>query len=224
MSLTREDILEGRIEKLIIEAERLGHMTRLCPDERRKSKQAALAQFSDHEEIWLFGYGSLMWNPCIHYADRQPGLVRGYHRNFCLRTSSGRGSPECAGLVLALEPGGSCRGMAFRVEREIADFEMDIVWNREMVSGAYRPRIVKVLTPLGVKRAVTFVINRNHPRYHSGLSLQETAAMIAAAKGHLGTCAEYLFNTVQHLDELGVSDGPMHALMRLVKVQLQHVR
>ena len=217
MGLTREDIISGRIENMIIEAERLGLSTRLSPEERRKSKEKALARFAPDEEVWLFGYGSLMWNPCIHYVDHQRALVFGYHRSFCLQTLIGRGTPERCGLVLALEPGGSCQGIAFRIAAELADAELDIVWNREMISGAYQPRVVKVQTPLGVRRAITFIMDRQHPRYLGGLNLQAAATMIAHAKGELGTCAEYLFNTVQHLDELGIVDGPMHRLKCLVQ-------
>jgi len=216
MRLTREDLLAGRIEQMVLEAQRLGLMTWLPPEERERSRRAILAQFGD-AEIWVFGYGSLMWNPCIHYLDRQPARLYGYHRSFCLRTPLGRGTPEHCGLVLALEGGGSCRGIAFRVDPAIADHELTLVWNREMVSGAYVPRLVNIHTPLGRRQAVTFVINREHPRYAADLSPEETAATIAVAAGKLGSCAEYLFSTVEHLDELGVADGPMHQLRRLVE-------
>jgi len=216
VSLTREDLIEGRIEQMVLEAQRLGLMTWLPPEERERSRRAILTQFGD-AEIWVFGYGSLMWNPCIHYLDRQPARLYGYHRSFCLRTPLGRGTPERAGLVLALEAGGSCHGIAFRVDPALADYELTLVWNREMVSGAYVPRLVTIHTPLGRRRAVTFAINHEHSRYAGRLSPEETAATIAVAAGALGSCAEYLFSTVAHLDELGVGDGPMHRLQRLVE-------
>ena len=109
MGLKREDIIAGAVEEKIKEAERLGLTTRLPPEQREASKQAMLAALGN-DEIWVFGYGSLMWNPCIHYCDRQPAQIYGYHRSFCLRTPTGRGSPEQPGLMLALKPGGSCRG------------------------------------------------------------------------------------------------------------------
>lgn len=216
MALKREDILSGRIEEKVKEAERLGLTTRLPPEQRDASRRATLAEFGD-DEIWVFGYGSLMWNPCIHYIDRQPALLQGYHRHFCLRVPTGRGSPECPGLMLALKPGGSCDGIAYRIAADIADHELGVVWNREMISGAYRPQIIPVQTPIGIRRAATFVVNREHPRYVEHIPLQEAAATIAVAEGWLGTCAEYLFSTVEHLDAIGIEDGPMHELKRLVE-------
>lgn len=216
MSLTREDLMAGRIDQMVREAQDAGLLTWLPPEERERSRQEILTQFGD-AQIWVFGYGSLMWNPCLHYLDRQPARLYGYHRSFCLRTPLGRGSPERCGLVLALENGGSCRGIAFRVDPAEAEHELTLLWNREMVSGAYQPRLVPIHTPLGKRLAVTFVINHAHPRYAAGLSPEETAATIAVAVGKLGSCAEYLYSTVDHLDQLGVGDGPMHRLRRLVE-------
>lgn len=221
MGLQREDLITGRLEERLKDAERRGLVTLLSPAERAASRRAIMDAFGT-DEIWLFGYGSLMWNPCIHYYDRQPGLVHGYHRSFCVQTVMGRGSPERPGLTLALKPGGSCRGILYHIERALADAELDLVWNREMVSGVYVPRIVRALTPIGPKRAAAFVANIHHPRYACHLSLQETADIIAVAQGWLGTCADYLDNTVAHLDELGVGDGPMHELLRRVRLRTVH--
>lgn len=216
MGLSREDILAGHIEEKVKEAERLGLTTRLPPEQRDASRHAILEAIGD-AEVWLFGYGSLMWNPCIHFLDRQPALLHGFHRNFCLRAPTGRGSPERPGLMLALKNGGSCRGIAYRIDSSIAEHELSIVWNREMVSGAYQPRLLRLVTPQGEKQAIAFVVNRQHPRFIARIELTEAAQMIAQAEGWLGSCADYLFSTVQHLDELGVADGPMHELKRLVE-------
>ena len=220
MTLTREHIQAGLIEEKVKEAERLGLTTRLPPEQRQASKRAILEAIGDGE-VWLFGYGSLMWNPCIEYIDRQPALLHGYHRSFCLRAPTGRGSPECPGLMLALKPGGSCRGIGYRIDPALAEAEFDIVWNREMVSGAYQARLLTLHTPLGPRRAAAFVVNRGHPRYLPDIEPEQAAAMIATAEGWLGTCADYLFNTVEHLDQLGVRDGTLHTLQRLV---LEHER
>ena len=217
MNVRREDIIDGSIEAFLIEAERMGLMKRLPPEERQASKQAMIAQHADDEDIWVFGYGSLMWNPCVHYKERRPGLIHGYHRSFCFWVPLGRGSPDRPGLMLALEQGGACRGMAFRIAREEADHELDVIWNREMISGAYRPRLVPVATPEGPTKAITFVANRSHPRYAGRLPMETMADTIAVAQGRLGSCADYLFSTVAHLDDLGIADGPMHRLARLVR-------
>jgi len=219
MQLNRNDLLDGSVEAFLIEAERQGLATLMPPDERRQSKRQILDAYPAGKDIWLFGYGSLMWNPCIHYCDRQPALIHGYHRQFCLWTPIGRGSPDCHGLVLALAPGGSCRGIAFRIARDAAEQELDVVWNREMITGAYRPRITWVATPTGRHPAITFVVNPAYPRYAGRLSLDDQATAIATAEGRLGSCAQYLFSTVEHLDALGINDGPMHDLKRRVELK-----
>ncbi len=217
MNVKREDIEQGRIEEVMIEAERQGLMRRLPPAERQVSKRRILAELGAGEDVWVFAYGSLMWNPCIHYIDRRPALIHGYHRSFCLWVPLGRGSPDRPGLTLGLEPGGSCRGMVFRIAAEVAENELDIIWNREMITGAYRPRLVSARTPKDPVRAAAFVVNRAYPRYAGRLSPEAVADAIAVAEGRLGTCAAYLFDTVAHLDELGIEDGPMHRLKRLVE-------
>ena len=200
------------------QAEQLGLMTRLSPEQQEASKQQILQQFGkNNDEIWLFGYGSLMWNPCINYIDRQPGTIYGYHRSFCLQTHVGRGSQDCPGLMLALKPGGSCRGIAYRIDPAEVETELDLIWKREMISGAYIPRILRLHTALGEKRTVVFVINTEYPNYRSALSLEESASMMAIAGGWLGTCAEYLFNTVAHLEQLGIRNSHLHQLMLRVK-------
>ena len=218
MTLKREDILAGVVEQRMQEAERLGLMTRLRPEQRQASKQAILDQLGA-AEIWLFGYGSLMWNPCIDYCDRQSALLYGYHRSYCLQTPVGRGTPEQPGLMLALKRGGSCNGIAYQIDWAVAEHELDVVWNREMISGAYQPRLVMLRTPLGLKRSIAFTINTQHKLYVDNMPLEQAAAMIATASGWLGSCADYLHNTVENLDKLGVGDGPMHTLLKLVQAQ-----
>ena len=159
MDLKREDILQGHIEEFAMEAERLGLFQRMTPLERQQSKQEILSILPKGQDVWLFGYGSLMWNPIIHYVERRPGHIFGFHRSYCLRTSVGRGTPEQPGLTLGLERGGSCRGLLFRISGKIAEDELDFVWNREMISRAYMPRLMNAYTKDGTVRAITFVIN-----------------------------------------------------------------
>ncbi len=220
ISLDRESLASGHIEKLVAEAERQGLFVRMTPEERRESKRRTLAAYGKDEDVWVFGYGSLMWNPAFHFAESASGRLYGYHRQFCLWTPIGRGSPDNPGLTLALEPGGSCRGILFRIDRDEVDSELDIVWNREMISGAYVPRVVPVHGPVGKVRAVTFVINSAHERYAGRLPMDRIADAIATASGQLGRCCDYLFNTVEHLDELGIGDGPMHKLEKLVRARV----
>ncbi|MGH6897173.1 MAG: gamma-glutamylcyclotransferase [Geminicoccaceae bacterium] len=210
MALTRDQIREGHVRKMIAE---LGITMRvLSEEELRASRVATLAGVDLTGGVWLFGYGSLIWNPAFHFTDRLVGRVFGRHRRFCLWTHLGRGCPERPGLVLGLERGGSCRGVVFRIEPDLVEEELAIVWRREMISGAYVPRWVDVHTALGRLRAITFVINHAHGRYARLLPDEQVAEVIATAQGWLGPCAEYLINTVDHLAALGIHDRPLERL------------
>ena len=167
----------------------------------------------------MFGYGSLMWNPAINVVDSRKAHVRGYHRTFCLTLNAGRGAPEKPGLMLAIDRGGSCTGVAHRIAAGAVESELSILWLREMVSGAYEPRWVNAdIDGHSRARVLTFVINRSHPRYEGALPEEHVAKRIARAHGMLGTNREYLYRTVRHLAELGIADGPMHNLERQVRL------
>ncbi len=159
-----------------------------------------------------------MWNPAIHVAESQKTHVRGYHRMFCLTLPVGRGTPEKPGLMLGIDRGGSCTGVAHRIAAAQVESELSILWMREMLSGAYEPRWVNAdVEGKGRTRALTFVINRYHPRYEASLGEDAAAGRIASAQGILGTNRDYLYRTVNHLAELGIEDGPMHSLEAKVR-------
>jgi cation transport protein ChaC len=208
--LTRDFIKSGVVHKMIAE---LGiRMRVLSEEELRASREATLAGVDLSAGVWLFGYGSLIWNPAFHFTDRLTGRIFGYHRRFCLWTHLGRGRPERPGLVLGLERGGSCRGVVFRIAPEAALEELEIVWRREMISGAYLPRWFDVHTAGGRLRAIAFVINHAHERYAGFLADDRVAEVVATAQGFLGPCADYLVNTVEHLAALGIHDRPLERL------------
>ena len=215
--INREAIRSGAFADMIAEAAALGLFQPLSDDERRESRRRTLAAAEPGADVWVFGYGSLMWNPAFHFAERRPGHLYGYHRRFCLWTPLGRGSPDNPGLILGLDHGGSCRGVVFRLGADQVEEELDIVWQREMIAGSYRPHWATVRTPAGPVRAIAFVINQAHERYAGRLPLGTVVDHLATAAGRLGSCAEYLENTVAHLDELGINDGPMHALLERVR-------
>ncbi len=179
----------------------------------------AAARGNEASPVWVFGYGSLMWNPAFHYAESRRAKLYGYHRAFCLKTPIGRGTKDYPGLVLGLDRGGSVHGIAFRVAEEAAEEELDIIWAREMLAGSYRPTWVSLADEDTGERfhAMAFVMRRDHDRYTGRLHPNETAERIANACGSLGPCREYLENTVAALDELGIGDGPMHDLLRRVR-------
>lgn len=173
------------------------------------SLDGILAGHPPGDDVWVFGYGSLMWNPAFDFTERRQGTVRGWHRRFCLWLSRGRGSPDCPGLMLALDRGGVCRGVAFRVAAGAARDELLLVWRREMLSGAYLARWVTVATDDGALRAITFVVNSAHARYAGKLTETAMAERIAVASGELGSCLDYFERTVRILRTLMVKDAAL---------------
>jgi cation transport protein ChaC len=217
--ITRETVRSGAIRDYI----RANDPTaRLKSDEEHAAAVAAMlaARPDGDGDVWLFAYGSLMWNPMVEFAERQLAVVRGYHRRFCLWTHLGRGSAESPGLVLGLERGGVCRGVAYRIGAAIAQAELELVWHREMATDVYRPRWLSMRTATGRRWAIAFVVNRRHERYAGALPEAQVVASIAHATGALGPCATYLFNTTAHLEALGVRDRRLSRLRDQVAATL----
>jgi cation transport protein ChaC len=175
----------------------------------------ALADHPPGEDVWLFGYGSLMWNPAMHFSETRGGRVLGWHRKYCLWLEAGRGSPENPGLMLGLDRGGAAAGALFRVPADEARAELLLPFRRELFTYSYEARWVSVATPLGMVRAVTFVVNRDGPYYVHRLGLDRVANHIATASGALGTCLEYLRRTLEALDTLGLDDRMLREVHRL---------
>lgn len=192
----------------------------LTEAELQASRDAALAGIGANEDVWLFAYGSLMWNPAFHYAERCRGKVLGYHRRFAFWVPEGRGTLEVPGLMLALDRGGSCQGVLYRVRPDQRDIELRLVWRREMVVGSYIPRWAQVETSGGRIRALTFVVNPDTPVYAGKLCLERTTDALAVARGWLGSSADYLFDLMQHLDELNICDRPLQRLHRRVQARM----
>lgn len=217
--LRREDFTVERVRRIADAAAKRGSIPLMSEEARRASLKAMRASVPDGEDAWVFGYGSLMWNPAINVVESRKAHVRGYHRTFCLTLGVGRGSVEAPGLMLAIDRGGSCTGVAHRIAADAVESELSILWLREMISGAYEPRWVNAdIEGHKRTRVLTFVINRSHPRYEGALPETQVAQRIARAHGMLGTNREYLYRTVSHLAELGIDDGPLHSLERQVRM------
>jgi len=215
--LVREEFSREKVDELISEARRHGPFHALTHEEREENRHNFLSALPPDKGLWVFGYGSLLWNPAFHYTDCQPARLYGYRRRFCLKASIGRGSPEKPGLMLALDKGGSCNGRAFYIAAEAIESETEILWMREMISGSYDAKTVSMALPDRTITGLTFIMNRSHPRYISDLDLQSTARFLASGEGHLGTCRDYLNNTVAHLEEMNVRDQYLHQLQRKIK-------
>ena len=220
MVLTRALLESGGILRMVAES---SPTLRLLTDaERAASLAATLAQRPPGRDgVWLFAYGSLIWNPAIHIEDRRFARIQGWHRAFCLSTLAGRGTPELPGLVLGLDRGGACTGAALRVAESVLQQELALLWQREMLSGSYTPRWVAVRGADGAAfgHAITFTIRRDGPYYTGRLHQDELVRRLANAKGALGSSAEYLFKTRDGLRSLGIRDRHVEALARAVEAE-----
>ena len=154
LEITRETIESGQLEEFLIDVEKRGLLDRSSPEYREQTQKKAVSHFDPSEDIWLFAYGSLLWNPTIAYEEIRLGQLFGFHRRFCLQTLLGRGTPECPGLMLALDYGGSCKGLAYRISRKLAENELRIIWNREMVSNSYVAKVVRLKTETRPLKAI----------------------------------------------------------------------
>jgi glutathione-specific gamma-glutamylcyclotransferase len=164
-------------------------------------------------ELWIFGYGSLMWDPGFPHVQWAPALVHGYHRALCISSNRWRGTPKRPGLVLGLDRGGACRGIAFRVLACDVVTTLEALWAREMRRRIYQPKLLRArLTDRDV-RALAFVADPAHAEYAGHLTAEETAVRVANCCGARGPNIEYLSRTIDHLRELGVRD---HYLQRVL--------
>ena len=223
LPVTRENLSSGSLARLV--AERNDDKTRLASDEELlASRRALVADDADTSDIWVFGYGSLIFNPVMDYVERARGRIYGHHRRFCLWTRLGRGSPDCPGLVLALDRGGSCTGIAYRLNPDVAIAELDLLWRREMVTLAYRASWL-TFHPDGHndgagKRAISFVSRPERENFAGPMTLDQEADVIASASGFIGPCRDYLFDTVKALEADGISDPHLKKLQRAVERRL----
>ncbi len=170
--------------------------------------------------FWVFGYGSLMWAPDFPVAERVVARTEGWRRSFCLLSVCHRGTLAQPGLVLGLEHcvGAACTGLALRIEDALWPEAIAAIRTRELVTEAYREASIDLTLADGRRvAAVTYVMRPEHRQYAAGLSADEQAAIIAAAHGGRGPNADYLFNTVAHLAELGIPDDDMAGLAERVR-------
>jgi len=169
-----------------------------------------IAQFLEtlpRGDLWIFGYGSLMWSPGFRASRKSVALARGYHRAMCILSHRHRGTPRKPGLVMGLCHGGSCWGMAFqvpeaRVRRVVAE-----LWRREMVNKVYKPTLIPLTVAPGRRiRALTFIADTSHPQFAGELDLHARARLVAQGIGQRGPCVDYIRNTLEHMLALGLDD------------------
>ena len=167
---------------------------------------------------WVFGYGSLMWNPGFPFTEQQPAQLIGHHRAFCMYSHHHRGTRETPGLVLGLDVGGQCLGVAFRIAPEDRPSTYTYLNERELVGNyAYVPKVVEIMLATGPVAALTYVANPDHPNYAGPLPIDTAVAVILRASGIGGRNRDYLIELVRKLELLGQHDPDLHTLLKRVK-------
>jgi cation transport protein ChaC len=192
----------------------LGEARLLSEAELEQSLADTMKDWDGQSDLWLFGYGSLIWNPGMPAAETVRARVRGYHRGLYLWSRVNRGTPEQPGLVLALDRGGSCTGMAFRLPAAGAEPHLVALWRREMPMGSYRPAWLPCWLADGRRvQALAFVMRRDVPTYTGKLSDDVVKAVLSCAEGRYGTTLDYVSRTVAALRECGMPDRALEALL-----------
>jgi cation transport protein ChaC len=165
-------------------------------------------------DLWVFGYGSLMWSPGFSYIQKARGRIHGYHRALCILSTRYRGTKRKPGLVMGLRRGGSCWGMAYRVHADRVRRALARLWQREMPRRVYAPRLLQVQIAGGrYVRALAFLADPTHPAYVRALDLHGRARLVAQGIGQRGTAIDYIRNTLAHMHELGVSDPHLERIL-----------
>ena len=216
MALTAH--LVARVHRVVEDSGPLPGLVYHTEEDYDAAVREMLASRLRGEDLWLFAYGSLIWKPEVEHVEERVGTARGWHRSFCLRLIRWRGTKEQPGLMMALDRGGQCKGVAYRLADHTVEAQLGKLFRREMSvkPSPNMPRWIAVDTDQGRIRAIAFVVSRRGTGYAGRLTPEETADMLAVACGHSGSCAEYLYNTVSHLKERGIHDRNLWHLQQLV--------
>jgi cation transport protein ChaC len=165
-------------------------------------------------DLWVFGYGSLMWSPCFDYTHKSAALAHGYHRALCILSTRYRGTRRKPGLVMGLCQGGSCWGMAYRIDAPRLRRALARLWYREMPRRVYKPRLIPVRLSSGRHvKALAFVADPDHPSYVRELDLHGRARLVAQGIGVRGPCVDYIRNTLDHMHDVGVRDPHLERIL-----------
>ncbi|MDO5056588.1 MAG: gamma-glutamylcyclotransferase [Lautropia sp.] len=238
--ITREYLESGAYLASFIDTPHIKWWTR---EQIAASLHATLAQRPNPDApVWLFGYGSLIWNPAFFFAEQQRATLQGWRRSFCMRLIAGRGRPEHPGRMLALD---ACHasngpaphnhpwaehwphqttGIAFRLDEQQLEHELMLVWMREMIGGTYTPRWQDVLLADGrIVQAILFTINRHAPFYETDTRIHTVAPIIATASGHLGHNIDYLLDLDRALHQHHIHDPYIQDLIDAVRAYAVHI-
>lgn len=221
MAITRQDLEADRLRTTLGGTPVASSL--LSDDALERSLRSTLDRRPDQPDmqgdVWLFGYGSLIWNPMVVHTERRRATVHGYHRGFYLYSRINRGTWDNPGLVLGLDRGGSCHGMVFRIPSHVIEQEFRVLWRREMMTGAYHPRWlrVKLEGEAPPQRALAFVMNRAHEAYAGRLPDERVVTCLRRATGLYGPARDYLHQTLLGLATHGVDDPYLGRLWRQIQ-------
>jgi len=188
-----------------------------APRDPAASLSQARAQWGGRGDLWVFGYASLIWRPEFDAVERRPAQVHGFHRALKMHSRINRGTPQCPGLVFALLPGGSCRGMAWRIEHRHVDAVLARLWEREMPNAVYDARWLSCRTGKGPLRALGFTLSRHSPNYTGALEEAQFLHILRSAAGRYGSTLEYLLETASGLRHCGIRDREIERLVALAR-------
>ena len=175
--------------------------------------ERALVQWGGDEDLWIFGYGSLIWRPEFDFSERRSAHVHGWHRALKMWSTINRGTPQVPGLVFGMLSGGSCQGMVFRIPRSAGDEVMRKLWQREMPNAVYDPRWLACKTPQGTVKALAFTLSRQSPHHTGELAPDEYRRIFSEAQGIYGTTFDYARATFDELQRLGIDDKALKRLL-----------
>lgn len=174
-------------------------------------------------DFWVFGYGSLMWRPGFAHVETMRARLHGYRRSLCIYSHVHRGTPDHPGLVLGLDAGGSCLGIAFRVPGDMTEEVMVYLREREMSNNVYHEKWLGLRLADGRDvKAVTYVADRRHTQYAGSLTAQDAAAIVATARGESGANVDYVANTLEHLRNMRVRDQALEHVTDLVRQNIEN--
>ncbi|WP_407932650.1 gamma-glutamylcyclotransferase [Castellaniella denitrificans] len=176
-----------------------------------------LRHWDGRSDLWIFGYGSLIWRPEFDHLEARRARIHGYHRALCLWSRINRGTPERPGLVFGLDLGGSCEGTVYRIAGDRVPDILGPLWQREMPSASYIPRWLNCHTTSGAVTGLVFTMDRRDEGYVKGLSTEEIVAIVRQGRGRYGHCTEYVLQTADALDAAGITDRRLRAIARALR-------
>ncbi|EAV40478.1 ChaC-like protein [Stappia aggregata IAM 12614] len=218
-ALTRAGLASGHAASLAAEDD---PGIRLMSETERAASLEAFMAHRPAGDVWVFAYGSLIWNPAMNVVERRYARVEGWHRAFCLSMTAGRGTKAQPGLALGLDRGRACTGLAYRLNEDQISTELPLLWSREMLFGGYIPQWVGIQDKGGgtFGAAIAFTIDRQHRHYAGALPRAAIVRHLATATGSWGSAANYLFRTVNALRQHGIHDADLETVAAHVAATL----